>query len=278
MIKSILKLFIPPIFLKFFDLFSKKTVAFEFHTTSLEWDDIIKKMKGYASENILIKSREALIKVKNGEYKYERDSVLFSELILFFPLLSSLFYIALKKETSINIIDFGGSLGSTYFQNREILKRVNASINWNVVEQEHYVTCGNEYFADDELKFFYSINDVLKNSNIDVCLLSSVLQYIKNPFDILDTIYASNIEYIIIDRTAFVKTKNDVLSIQKVNSIIYDAEYPAWFFSIEKFLLYIQQKYDIIYEWDSIDNLSLKGYDTASLGYFLKRKTKNNTI
>jgi putative methyltransferase (TIGR04325 family) len=102
--------------------------------------------------------------------------------------------------------------------------------------------------------------------------MSSVLQYLKKPFEILDEIYASNIEYIIIDRTPFVENKDDILTIQKVNSRIYEAEYPAWFFSMDKFLFYIRKKYDIIYRWEAIDNYYLNKFKTDSFGYFLKLK------
>ena len=179
-IKTIIKLFIPPIILKILNLFRKKRTEkknIQFQETNLSWDDAYKETaSGYSSKNILIKCRDSLLKVKNGEYLYERDSVLFTERELFYPLLSSLFYISMKNNNSLNIIDFGGSLGSTYFQNKDILKQVGISINWNIIEQENFVKCGKEYFADNELHFFNNIDEVIdEEKKGTVCLFGSVL-------------------------------------------------------------------------------------------------------
>jgi len=48
---------------------------------------------------------------------------LFTKKEIFFPLLSSLLYVSLKNNYTLNIIGFGDSLGSTYFQNIDILKQ-----------------------------------------------------------------------------------------------------------------------------------------------------------
>jgi putative methyltransferase (TIGR04325 family) len=74
----------------------------------------VNKYKGYEADNILEKCKSALLKVKNGEYPYERDSILFDTVQIFFPLLSALFFVALQNKSKISIIDFGGSLGSAY--------------------------------------------------------------------------------------------------------------------------------------------------------------------
>jgi hypothetical protein len=135
-IKYILKLFLPPIVGKII-VFSRK--GFEFAETSLSWKEIVKETKGYEADNILEKCKNALLKVKNGEYPYERDSVLFDAVQIFYPLLSALFYVALKCNSEINIVDFGGSLGSTYYQNRGLLKKTEINFSWNVIEQGHFV-------------------------------------------------------------------------------------------------------------------------------------------
>jgi putative methyltransferase (TIGR04325 family) len=69
---------------------------------------------GYDSEIILEKTRDALLKVKNGEAAYERDSVLFDEIQYAWPLLTSLMWVAAQAKGILNVLDFGGSLGTTY--------------------------------------------------------------------------------------------------------------------------------------------------------------------
>jgi putative methyltransferase (TIGR04325 family) len=272
-IKTFLKLLIPPFVLKLLNFYKRKNIQFQ--KTSLSWDDAYKKTsKGYSAENILIKCRDSLLKVKNGEYPYERDSVLFTEKEMFYPLLASLLYVSLENNKHLNIIDFGGSLGSTYFQNKDILKQIGIEINWNIIEQEKFVKCGKEYFADNELKFYFNIDEVInEKSKVDVCLLSSVLPYLKKPYAVFETTKRNNIKYIIIDRTFFLENEyEDILTIQKVPPEIYNASYPAWFFSLDKFISNINKYYDIILKWQAYDQHQLEKHKTIGLGFLLKNK------
>jgi putative methyltransferase (TIGR04325 family) len=271
-IKSTIKLLIPPVFLKLLNCFRNKSIYFQ--KTFFSWDDAFEKTsKGYSAEHILIKCRDSLLKVKNGEYPYERDSVLFTEKEIFYPLLSSLLYVSLKNNNYLNIIDFGGSLGSTYFQNKDILKQVGIKINWNIIEQQSFVKCGKEYFADNELHFYNNIDELTNKEAISVCLFGSVLPYLKEPYTVFETIKRSNIKYIIIDRTYFLENEiEDILSIQKVPPEIYDASYPAWFLSLSKFFSFIKNFYNINFKWDNSDAISLSGYKTSIRGFFLEKR------
>jgi putative methyltransferase (TIGR04325 family) len=268
-LKIFVRLFIPPIFLKLFYLCRSKGTAIQFHKTSLQWDAVLKKTSGYSSENILVKCRDSLLKVKNDEYPYERDSVLFNEIEYFFPLLSSLFYISSKNNNTLNLVDFGGSLGSTYFQNKDILKQAGIIINWNIIEQNNFVECGKKHFADSELHFYNCFDEISRCSAV---LLSSVLQYLKEPYVLLQEICDRAFEYLIIDRTVFLKDKeDDLLAIQKVPEKIYDVSYPVWFLSLNKFTEYIKQHYEIIFEWPALDQHTLRGCEAVGLGFLLKK-------
>jgi len=279
--KRILKLFTPPIFLKILHYKETGLIGVQFKETKLSWDDILHETEnGYNKDQILEKCKASLLKVKNGEYPYERDSVLFTEKEIFFPLLSSLFYVSINNNHALNIIDFGGSLGSTYFQNRDILKQAGITINWNIIEQDNFVKCGNEYFTNEELHFHHSIDEIIKKKDISVCLLSSVLPYLKEPYTVLENIKQSNIKYIIIDRTFFLSDESkDILTIQKVPSEIYEASYPAWFLSLNKFYVDIKNDYSILLKWNSLDQHSLENYKSIGLGFLLSlnnNKGSNN--
>ena len=52
---------------------------------------------------------------------------------------------------------------------------------------------------------------------------------------ILEDVNKLDIEYILIDRTYFYEDQDDRLTIQKVSPTIYDASYPCWIFSQDKF-------------------------------------------
>ena len=220
------------------------------------WSEADKKSSGYDSENILEKVKESCLKVKNGLAVYERDSVIFDKVQYSFPVLSAIMWIAAQNNGKLNVLDFGGSLGSSYFQNKYFLDSLR-DVKWCIVEQENFVKEGLENFADKRLKFYYTIDDCLNKNKIDVILLSSVIQYIEEPFGLLELIKSKSLDYIIIDRTPFIKGK-DRLTIQKVHPAIYKAKYPCWFFNKRKFMDYMLYHNELILEFDSLDCANIK--------------------
>ena len=198
---------------------------------------------------ILEKTRTALLKVKNGEVAYERDSVLFDEAQYAWPLLVGLMWVAAQAKGNLNVLDFGGSLGSIYFQNINYLKHLN-SLKWNIVEQKSFIDCGKEFFEDENLRFFYKIDECLEAQKPDVIILSSVLQYLEKPYDLLEEIINHNIKYILIDRTYFSEEEKDKISVQVVPKDIYKANYPCWFFSLRKFLSIFHENYRLISDFE----------------------------
>jgi putative methyltransferase (TIGR04325 family) len=206
------------------------------------WEHATAQTTGYDSDLILNKVKTALLKVKNGEAVYERDSVNFDEIQYSWGALSGLLYAAQEQKDSLTILDFGGSLGSGYYQNRLALKFV-PNLSWNIIEQSHFVKTGNDNFKNNQLSFYENIetyNNVHKYT--DVLLLSSVIQYIEKPFELLDTLLQLNPNMIIIDITTFTHEGRDMITIQKVPPFIYDASYACWFFDQEKFMNYFSDR------------------------------------
>lgn len=240
------------------------------------WEEAAAHADGYAKSNILEKTKAALLKVKNGEAVYERDSVLFDKKEYPFPLISFLLHSAFENGRPLNVLDFGGSLGSTYFQVKEFLGNQVCS-SWNVVEQPHYVECGKEYFEDEMLHFFPSVEECNAAYKIDLVILSGVIQYLPEPHSFLEELVALGYRYIIIDRTAFIDQGKDRLTVQNVWPSVYEASYPAWFFNEHDFLKHFNERYAIEAEFSTyvqgesiiqIDGVSA-GYDK---GFYLKKR------
>jgi len=201
------------------------------------WDEVKRIAPGYDADNILKKTKESLLKVKNGEAIYERDSVLFDKKEYPYAIISALLYIAARNNNKLNVIDFGGSLGSTWFQIRDFIPP-EIELSWSIVEQEAYVKAGKEHFADAVLDFYYSIDEcIAAKKNIHVILLSSVVQYLEKPHEFLDQLNSYEFNYLLFDRTAFINgDAGDRLTLQIVPPEIYEAKYPAWFFNEARFL------------------------------------------
>ncbi len=219
------------------------------------WQEAENDSTGYDSDKILQTVKKSLLKVKNGEAIYERDSVLFDKIQYSWPLLVGLMFCSAKNGGSLKICDFGGSLGSTYFQNKKFLDRLD-EVSWGVVEQKHFVDVGKREFEDERLKFFYTVDECFGQESPNVLLLSSVLQYIEKPYALIDNILKNDFQYILIDRTPFSKI-DEKITLQIVPSDIYEASYPCRFFNEEEFINYFLTKdYHIVDKFNGADGES----------------------
>lgn len=260
--KTIIKKVLPEAFIRFVSGF-----FYGWHGNYKSWKVAESRCSGYDSEEILEKVKTSALLIKEGRAVYERDSFLFNETQHSFPLLASLMWIAARNKGKLNVLDFGGSLGSTYFQNKSFLDSL-AEVNWCVVEQPGFVKAGLENFETKNLHFFFTIDECLNSYDIDVILLSSVLQYIEEPYKLLDQLKSAGIKNLIIDRTPFIAA-NDRLTVQKVNPAIYKASYPCWFFNKQKFLSFIDTDYDLLIEFDALDKANI---ESEFKGYLFRKR------
>ena len=234
------------------------------------WGEAMAASTGYATEVILETTRSAVLAVKDGEAAYERDSVLFDEVEYAWPLLAGLMWVAARCGGSLNVLDFGGSLGSTYFQNRAFLAAL-PEVRWNIVEQPRHVEAGKERFADEHLRFYPDIAGCLAETTPTVVLLSSVLQYLESPYAVLDQVLALPCDHVIIDRTPFWSGPADRLCVQTVAPSIYPASYPSWIFSRPRFQSRLNTAWRFIVTFDALDRL-VGPVDVAYEGAIIERR------
>jgi len=269
--KQILKSFIPPIFFGGIRKFkTQKVPAFGWFGNYATWKEAKSNCTGYDSTIILEKCKNSLLKVKNGEAVYERDSVLFDKIQYSWGLLAGLQKAALENDGNLCVLDFGGSLGSTYYQNKEFLSSVK-NVTWCIIEQAHFVDCGKQNFENEQLKFYHTIEECMEKQKPNVLLLSSVLQYLEKPEEWISKLITLKISTIIIDRTPFVNSFKNIITIQKVPSVIYEASYPCWFFN-EEYLKKLFKNYMLIGDFESFcdPDIILNGNYTTWKGYQLK--------
>lgn len=243
--------------------FYQRTIrGYGFYGSYESWDEAVGLSTGYDSQIILEKVLDSTLKVAQGVFPYERDSVLFNKIHHSWPLLASLLWISSLSGNKLNIVDYGGSLGSSYFQNRFFLEHL-CLFKWNVVEQEHFVVNGKKYLENNALKFHCSINDCFVGNDPNVILLSSVLPYVERPYDLLDIVIDAGFKYVIIDRTPCVAGDHDRLTVQNVPKNIYPAKYPAWFLSKNKLVNKLTDSYTMVAEFDALSGKIWLGNENA---------------
>jgi len=266
--KKITKNIIPPILVNLYLKYYNK--KYGWHGQYNTWEEAKKESSGYDNEKIIQKVRNSALKVKNGTANYERDSVIFKNIQYAWPLLAGLMLASATNKEGLKVLDFGGSLGTTYFQNKKFLKLLH-HFSWSIVEQKKFVDIGKIDFAEDNLKFYYDIRNCIENENPNVLLLSSVLEYMEKPYELLNELLINNFQFILIDRTPFSKSKKKI-KVQTVDPKIYEASYPCWFFSEKEFIRYFESKnYEIIESYETVGGNT---YEYFFKGFLIRKINK----
>lgn len=230
------------------------------------WEEARSAARGYEDGLILKRVLDATRAVKAGNALWERDGTAFHQPQVNAPLLRVLGGI-LVSEGRLDVVDFGGGLGSTWWQHRSALPAC-AEVYWRVVEQPHYVAAGRE-FANATLSFHNSIGTVVAENKPSVILLSSVLPYLEVPEALLEEITCLGFRHVIIDRTPFVRNGTARLAVQFTPPELGGGSYPVWLFDREHLLKSLQKKYELMNEWPALDVLAS---DVEHRGFYFRRK------
>ena len=245
-----------------------------YYETNIEnWQEALSRSTGYDTQLILDKVISATREVCAGRAAYERDTVTFQQPQVVYPLVSWLMYTAATHK-HLRVMDFGGSLGSLYYQHRQLLDPIN-DFAWGVVEQEHIVQVGQAEFETNVLHFYSTIQECVEAIRPNFVLLSSVLQYIENPYELLDQIFKLDAPYIFIDRTMAQYENLDSVAIQHVQPIIYKASYPVWFLDAHRLEgMFASYNYKIIDKFDPYpgSTFGAEGNDFPYQSWFLSRE------
>lgn len=251
-------------------LYRRMAAGARFSGNYASWEEAVKHSTGYCSPLIIERVTEAALKVKRGEAVFERDSVLFDEIQYSWPVIAGLMWIAAQKDNRLSIVDFGGSLGSSYFQARNFLADLR-ECRWSIVEQKHFVDTGRKHFEDGRLRFYETLDECTTKERPDAVLLSSVLQYLPKPYAFLEDIVRREFSFIIVDRTPFFLKDRDRLTVQKVPASIYPASYPAWILNLGRFQAAMKESYDLVAGFDALDRANIP----AEFKGFIYRRRKH---
>ncbi len=268
-LKALVKNWIPPIALHAMQSLRSPRIVFEGDFAS--WEEAAVKCSGYDADNILAKVLDATLKVKRGEAIFERDSVLFDKTEYAWPVLAGLMCAASRSNGVLNVLDFGGALGSSYFQNRMFLKDL-PEVRWNVVEQAHYVKAGQEHIQDKHLRFYSTIDACVEENRPNVVLLSSVLQYMPDTTTFYNDICALGCGTIILDRIIVNSTESDRIYVQHVPSSIYLASYPCRSLSEKHLINSISKNYKLKASFDSLSFPALSFIKSEFKGYIFHKE------
>jgi putative methyltransferase (TIGR04325 family) len=213
------------------------------------WEEAAATCTGYQEKSIANQVLNSSRLVRDGVYVYERDGVVFDEIQYSWELLSALLGTP-RQETSLRVLDWGGSLGSTYRQNRDLLHAAGLEVHWTVLEQPHLVEIGSNEFTNPELSFISDVNSIA-DEKFDVVLFASSICYLEFPKEAIKAAVKLRPSRIIFDRTPHSKTHKDLVGVQKVGRGIYRASYPIRSFAEGSLAQIIGDTYCLVSEWES---------------------------
>ncbi|HEY4300795.1 MAG TPA: methyltransferase, TIGR04325 family [Candidatus Didemnitutus sp.] len=219
------------------------------------WAEARAASAGYDDDGLLARVRYATREVRAGRALWERDGTTFDRPEFNEPLLAAMLRIATENNGRLDVVDFGGGLGGTWWQHRAALTGA-AGVRWRVVEQPHFVAAGRE-FADDTLSFHESVSAALAGGTPSAILLSSVLPYLESPDALLAEVIARKFRHVIIDRTPFVRRGGTRLAVQHTPPGLGGGSYPVWLFERGQLLAPLAAHYELRHEWPALDSLAL---------------------
>ena len=228
----------------FYLLYDERISGIRYLGDYANWQDAAAECRGYDDSVIFDKVIQASKKVIDGEAVWERDSFLFYQEKYVYKLCAAILRCALRNDNQgVRVLDIGGSLGSTYFQNRKYLSDVK-NLEYVVAEQDHYAAYGHEYLEDAVLKFISSERDWENMERFDIILMSGSLQYIPNYTEVISKIKKAEPRYIIFDRV-LVGDRGRICR-ETVPETIYKSSYPLRIFSEEEIRNFCEPAYKLI--------------------------------
>ena len=201
-----------------------------FDDTVGSWERAQQVATGYDSSEIVNRVTVATRAVLEGSSVFERDGVVFDEPDYRWPVAAGMLRSA-TRHGELRVIDFGGSLGSLYWQHKDLFAGL--PITWTVVEQPAFVQAA-EQLRLAPLEFTTDLSAALSATKPHIAVLSSVLQYLEEPWQLVSTLSKSSVDSMIIDRTPMWSGSFDIPTVQEVPRHIYPGSYPAWILSSQR--------------------------------------------
>jgi putative methyltransferase (TIGR04325 family) len=270
-IKPFVKMFIPPILVNIYRriLKNKNTYTGDFGV----WSDAVRESDGYDSEVLIKKIVDANRAVLLNSNKFERDSIVFDapQYAVYLNAYLLLIKNSDSKDRPLKVFDYGGALGTVYRQFKKFTEQA-VDVDWRIFEQRLITEVGLAEFSSKELSFTDSETVDFESQDVDVVIVSSVLEFIENPYLALDKLERTKANFLIFDRTPLWDGMHDVLTVCTAAKYI-GGSYPNWIFSEKKFKKYLFSQWKLIHEWNALgEDIKFHAGDAIYKGLFLKRK------
>ncbi len=245
-LRRTVRLLCPPLFLQLYECLT----GVRYFGNYPDWESAAAECDGYEADLILKTVMSSVEKVLRGEAVFERDSQLFFTEAPEGELLAAVLLAAAGKK-ELSVIDFGGGLGSSFFQNRRFLEEL-PSVSWNIVEQRNFVDAGKRLPMPGCVRFYDRLEAALQDRTPDIIIFSCVLPYLPDPWRILRLAREVEPEFIFVGRTLLrYQQDHERIAIQKVPARLYQARYPIRLIGDRQLLKFMDERYRLVSRYGS---------------------------
>lgn len=230
----------------FYRLYDERVLGVCYLGDYHDWKDASDECEGYSDSIIIEKVINSTQKVLDGSAAWERDSCLFYKQKYAYNICAAILRCAIQSSNQgVRILDIGGALGSTYFQNRRYLKDVK-NLEYIIAEQSAFADYGQKNLKNSVLKFIDSSDDYAEHGKFDIVLMSASLQYISQYEVIISKIMKAKPRYVILDRI-LISDKRRICK-ELVPEQIYRSSYPVTIFDEGEIFRFFEPEYELIEE------------------------------
>jgi len=235
-LKTVIKLISPPIIL----ILSRRIMNYLSDKKFIEWECLtgswrtdVKEIRGWDERSVV----EAQLKSwkKNDEINEVaciKSTAQGYRLLIFSYVISR---IALEKEKTFSLLDYGGGLGQYYIY----LNNLYPDLRVDYIVKERDLLCQYAIKNLPEVKFISS-DEVAFNRTYDLIFCSSTLQYQEDWKCLFRKMISASDRYIYIARLPVVNNTKDFIVIQRPYSHGYDTEFLIWVFNKKGFIAWAE--------------------------------------
>ena len=178
--------------------------------------------------------------------------------------------LACSAARAMRVFDFGGGVGTDYLRVRAALPD-GWRLIWDILETPPMAQAGRTQMRLPDLRFLDDWPEPAPS--YDLVLVSSSLQYTREPLETLERLLRLSSRFFILTRIPLLEGSRDRLSVQRVAPSYYDASYPAWFLAAGKWLPLLEREFRIRRQWlIPEDEVYLDGHRVPSQGFLLERR------
>lgn len=237
-----------------------------------DWEAAAQACRKTSLEGQRLAYERALGEVLDGRALFERDSLLQHQPATCWPLMLALRDLQARGTPQPTVLDYGGGLGSVYFQHRPWWTS-DRPVTWNVVELPEIAATGRRLVQDPQLQFFDSLDEAVRHRPPDLIVAAGIVSMVPRPEALLHALAALGAQWVFVDRVPVSQRQGQhLITRQVVPRSIYESESQFWFFDECRFLQILSSHWEIVGQSlsDCDDPVWVEGYHYQWRGYLLR--------